>query len=123
MRSLRTKREFDRVYAEGVKRVGRLVVIYVLAAEDDARAVVASRRVGGAVLRNRAKRLLREALRHLVPDDDADARRLLSFASVEPGGVRGFWVVAVARRGIITAGCEDVREDMERLLSDRPFPV
>ena len=55
-RSLARKTEFQKVYAEGAKSVGRLVVVYLLPAADAARAVVASRKVGGAVQRNRAKR-------------------------------------------------------------------
>jgi ribonuclease P protein component len=49
------------------RRAGRLVVVHVRARGDDNPprvAVIASRRVGGAVQRNRAKRLLREAARH-----------------------------------------------------------
>ncbi|MDX1510421.1 MAG: ribonuclease P protein component [Nitriliruptorales bacterium] len=48
---------------------GRLVVLHHRARQDGGPprlTVVASRRVGTAVARNRAKRLLREAARHLV---------------------------------------------------------
>jgi ribonuclease P protein component len=64
-RSLNKKSEFQKVYEEGVKQVGRFLVVYLLPAEnpeDQAQAVVASKKIGGAVQRNRAKRLLREAL-------------------------------------------------------------
>jgi ribonuclease P protein component len=48
------------------RRAGRLVVVHARTRDDDDAtrvAVIASRRVGGAVQRNRAKRLLREASR------------------------------------------------------------
>ena len=57
---MRNRAEFQKVYEGGVKKVGRLLVVYLLSADDMARGVVASRKVGGAVQRNRAKRLLRE---------------------------------------------------------------
>ncbi len=128
-RSLRNKSEFARVYAEGVKRVGRLLVLYTLAAEDDAQAVVASRKVGNAVLRNRAKRLLREALRKMIFGGSRRARGTDPGGGVarEPDrgaeGPTGIWVVAVARREITAAGYEDVRADVERLLADRPSTI
>ncbi|MFO7653205.1 MAG: ribonuclease P protein component [Candidatus Krumholzibacteriia bacterium] len=56
------RREFARIYEEGAKMVGRLLVLYVFPASDHAKAVVASRKVGSAVRRNRAKRVLRAAL-------------------------------------------------------------
>jgi len=62
VRSLTRKLDFKRVYEGGVKRVGRFLVVYLYEADDDAQAFVASRKLGGAVKRNRAKRLLRAAI-------------------------------------------------------------
>lgn len=63
---LRDGRAIGAVLRGRRKRAGQRLVVHVLERDDDlpARlAVVASRRVGGAVQRNRAKRLLREAAR------------------------------------------------------------
>ena len=57
--------QFRGAYEHGRKFVGRLVVLYVVDAPSVGRAlgVVTSRKIGGAVVRNRARRLLREAYR------------------------------------------------------------
>lgn len=65
---LRAPREISEVFAERRQRAGRFVVVHVRDRGDvdnPRAAVVASRRVGDAVRRNRAKRLLREAARQV----------------------------------------------------------
>jgi ribonuclease P protein component len=65
---LRTRAEFDRVFRRGVRLDGRWFSLIAAAngGEEDRLGLAVSRRVGGAVVRNRARRLLREAFRHLA---------------------------------------------------------
>ena len=67
MQRLRSAAEIERVRREGRSYAHPLVVLIVAPTETDGTssrvAVVAGRRIGGAVIRNRAKRLLREATR------------------------------------------------------------
>lgn len=72
---LRASRDISEVFAERRQRAGRLVVVHVRSRDDESAtrvAVVASRRVGDAVRRNRAKRLLREAARQVAWQNGLD---------------------------------------------------
>ena len=64
---LRQRREFEECYASGARVSGRHVQVFVLPARGPrARTrlgISASRRVGGAVVRNRVRRRLREIFR------------------------------------------------------------
>lgn len=62
---LTRSREFREAYAAAEKQIGRLMVLYLRRGEGAALrlGVVASRKVGNAVARARARRLLREAYR------------------------------------------------------------
>jgi ribonuclease P protein component len=64
---LRRRPEFLRVYERGIRAHGRYMVVFVMVRPDeqvDSRlGVTASRRVGGAVVRSRCKRRLRELFR------------------------------------------------------------
>jgi RNase P protein component len=122
--------EFQKVYEHGVKHVGRLLVVYLLQADDTARAVVASRKVGGAVQRNRAKRLLREARRLGIlgrPDGVRRVRaRFLPDEGADASGRNddeGLWVVLVARHAILRASSREVREELDRLLGEELPPT
>lgn len=91
-------REVRRVFAEGMRLHGKRVVV-LLAPGHGGIAAVAARRVGGAVERNRARRILREAWRRVSPQvgDRYDA-------------------VLVAREAIRGAKTQDLVAEMTELV-------
>jgi ribonuclease P protein component len=65
-RRLSRSGEFDRVYRDGTSRATRYLVLYSFPRKDEERdelrlGVSVNRKVGGAVERNKVKRVLREA--------------------------------------------------------------
>lgn len=103
LRTLQHAWQFRRCYDSGRKLVTRYTVMFPCAPSepDGVRiGVVASRRVGNAVKRNRAKRLLREAARHFAP-------RLVP---------RTLWLVMVAKSSIVACDADTVRSDVEQAL-------
>ena len=94
--------DFRRARAEGRKLTGRLMLLNVLRAQDlpgRRLGVVTSRKFGGAVARNRARRIVREAW------------RLLQEQLVESCDV-----VVVVRHGMAGCAMQDVQEELLRLL-------
>ncbi len=99
-RRLTASDDFAATYAQGRSLAGRYMVLWVRQGPGAALriGVVASRVVGDAVRRNRAKRRLREAWR---------LNRHLWAAEVD--------VVIVARRAILGASWEDVVTELRKL--------
>lgn len=89
-----------RVYREGRPVRGKRVVLLVAPGSGDF-APVAGKKVGGAVQRNRARRILRAA-----------------FREVAPRGVDGNDIVLVAREGIRGARTQDLIKEMTELLGE-----
>ena len=101
MQRLRSAAEIERVRREGRSYAHPLVVVIAAPAGADRAtsrvAVVAGRRIGGAVIRNRAKRLLREAIRRQALRD-------------------GWDLMFVARAGIVGARLDQVQVAVHQVL-------
>ena len=103
------QRKFRLTRSEDFKRVRRSgksyahpLVVLIVQAHDQPRlkvGVAAGRTVGTAVHRNRAKRLLREAMRSLLPNIASNLDLIL-----------------IARPGLVTATLEDTRQALLNLL-------
>lgn len=90
---LNQNRDFRRLYGRGRSVAGPLVVMYVMPNRlgYNRLGITASKKLGGAVGRNRARRLIKEAYR-------LNETRLL----------RGFDLVLVARNRLLQAKCPQV---------------
>jgi ribonuclease P protein component len=66
---IRRRADFEAIYQSGLKVNGRLMTMFVRSNQGThARlGIAATRKIGGAVVRNRAKRLTRELFRHHKP--------------------------------------------------------
>ena len=94
--------EFARLKREGTSFHGKLMVLSVLktdaAAAEMRVGFITSRRIGGAVQRNRVRRRLREIVR-----------------LARPSLARGVWLVLIARPAAAAAEFAALREDWTRL--------
>jgi len=97
---LRARAEFTAVQEHG-RRVSSRRLTLLGRSNDlghDRLGIIASRRIGGAVIRNRAKRRLRELFRREAPEVTTPDQPALD-------------IVAIARRDLAVAPFEDVRTE------------
>lgn len=94
--------DFKRVRSNGKSYAHPLLVLVVSPGQEETQirfGVTASRSIGGAVIRNRSKRRMREALRPLLP-------------ALRPG-----WdAVVIARAGLLTAEFGQIQAAVRSLL-------
>lgn len=100
---VRKRADFELIYKTGFKRSGRLMTMFTRERETGpARlGIAATRKMGAAVERNRAKRLVRELFRHNKPVTATD-------------------VVVVPRREMLAAPYDRIETEFRVLLSRAP---
>jgi len=101
---LRFKRDFDRLYKKGRSTGDKYVVVFHISNDlgYSRKAFLASKKVGGAVARNRARRLMKEGFRKIESE-------------ILPGND----VLFIARREAAsdTTGSKDVETSIRKALS------
>ena len=106
---IRRRLEFQRVHERGIRVNGRLMTAIILpnSRPNNRLGIIASRRVGGAVRRNRAKRLIRELFR---------LSKVSGSAINEPSS--GFVdIVVIPRAGLLDASFEAITDDFRDILN------
>ena len=100
---VRKRSDFELIYKTGFKRSGRLMTMFTMEREaGPARlGIAATRKMGAAVERNRAKRLVRELFRHHKPATALD-------------------VVVVPRREMLDATYDRIEAEYCALMARKP---
>ena len=99
---IKKRPEFERVYNQGLKTPGRFMTLFLLrnGSSVSRLGIAATRKLGGAVQRNRAKRLAREIFRRHKPPPGLDLvvipRR--EFLNVELASLEAEYQSIVSRR-------------------------
>jgi ribonuclease P protein component len=96
---IRRRADFEAVYQSGIKVSGRLMTMFVRpnGCPHARLGIAATRKIGGAVIRNRAKRLTREVFRHHKPATAVD-------------------IVVVPRREFLDAPYSSLEREFDSLL-------
>jgi ribonuclease P protein component len=98
---IRRRSEYQKVYERGVRFHSRLSTVFMLPNQGVGRlGIAATRKLGGAVQRNRAKRLIREVFR----------RNKIA---------AGFDVVVIPKRDLLDASLSTIEADYRTLLERR----
>lgn len=112
LRAIKENHLYSKAYSKGKKFVGKNVVVYVLTDYSASRlakenpekkrinrvGITVTKKLGGAVIRNRAKRVIREGYR---------------MSDMENRIKRGFLIVVVARSSIVKAKSSDIKLDLD----------
>jgi ribonuclease P protein component len=101
-RRLRRRDEFQRVFDTGLRMRGRFLTVLVAASQAGGPrlGIVASKKLGDSVRRNRAKRLIREIFRHSPP----------------PSGLAGADIVVIPRPELFDATFASLTDDYRAAL-------
>jgi len=99
--SIKENRDFRRIYAKGKSLVSPYVVVYYIKnrKENVRLGITAGKKIGTAVARNRAKRLIRAAFRECVPNI-----------------CTGYDFIIVARTRILSVKSTAVEQSLKKLL-------
>ena len=102
-RRLRRRAEFQKVFDSGQRIRGRFLTLLVAnsQASTSRLGIVASRKLGDSVRRNRAKRLIREVFRH----------------NPQPDGSSGVDVVVIPRAELFAAAYSSLEDDYRSVLA------
>ncbi|MDR1796078.1 MAG: ribonuclease P protein component [Clostridiales Family XIII bacterium] len=101
---LRNRKDFDRLYKRGRSISEKYIVLFAIpnALPMNRKAFLASKKVGGAVARNRARRLMKEGFRLMEKEDALKS---------------GFDILFIARNTITGKKRQEVEASMKRALA------